>query len=443
MRRVVRPDRATTLALAVALAAVPAGAAHAAGWTAVSGLIPGTASDAALDGPRVLVTSISGRSVVVSTIAADRVALRQTVTTAGRLGAVRRLQVVRLGGGRALAVWQEAGAIRAALRQTPGDRFGPARTVSWFPGAATGAARHPAVGVTSAGEPVVAWWGGPAGGRLGVQASAMAPGGAWAPPVEVSAGTYPQLPPGAPPRLGIDVAGDPAGGVAVVWRQPAAAGETVMGAVRAADGTWVGPAALGSGPVGSAGPSAAAPAPGELLAAWPEDRGGRACAVAAALRATAVTRDDLVCRDGAVAGSVRVTATPGGGAIAAAAFRPADPSQGGAYVEVAARGATGAWTPSALAIARAGDVAGPVTATAGRSAVAASVARGVQFNRLRVALVGADGAVGRRIDGPTRPTPPPRTGVRVLPLGPGARVVLLLTPAPALRSWRPSILTLG
>jgi len=84
-----------------------------------------------------------------------------------------------------------------------------------------------------------------------------------------------------------------------------------------------------------------------------------------------------------------------------------------------------------------------VTATAGRSAVAASVARGVQFNRLRVALVGADGAVGRRIDGPTRPTPPPRTGVRVLPLGPGARVVLLLTPAPALRSWRPSILTLG
>jgi hypothetical protein len=438
---VVRPGRATILAVAVALAAVPAGAAHAAGWTAVSGLIPGTTSDAALDGPRVLVTSLSGRNVVVTTIEGDRVARHQTVTTAGRIGVVRRLQVVRLGGGRALAVWQEGGAIRAALRPTPGARFGPARTVSWFPGARTGAARHPAAGVTSAGEPLVAWWGGPAGGRLGIQASTMASGGAWAPPLEISAGTYPQLPPGSTPLLGIDVAGDPAGGVAVAWRQPAAAGETIVGAVRAPDGTWGAPAALGSGPVALSAPSVAAPAPGELLASWPEDRAGRACAVAATLRGAAVARDDVVCRDAAFAGYVRVTATPGGGATAAAAFRPAGPSQDGTFVEVAARGATGAWTPPALAIARAGDVAGPVTATAGRSAVGASV--GDRFHRVRVALVGADGAVQRRIDGPTRPTPPPRTSVRVLPLGPGARVVLVLTPAPSLRSSRPSILTLG
>jgi hypothetical protein len=163
--------------------------------------------------------------------------------------------------------------------------------------------------------------------------------------------------------------------------------------------------------------------------------------VAATLRGAAVTRDDLVCRDAAVAGSVRVTATPEGGTVAVAGFRPADPSQGGAFVEVAARGASGAWTPSALAIARTGDVAGPVAATAGRSAVAASV--GGRSNRVRVALVGADGAVQRRIGGPIRPTPPPRASVRVLPLGPGARVTLLLTPAPTLRSARPSILTLG
>jgi hypothetical protein len=112
-------------------------------------------------------------------------------------------------------------------------------------------------------------------------------------------------------------------------------------------------------------------------------------------------------------------------------------------VEVAVRDATGAWAPARLAIARAGDSTGPVPATAGRTAVAATVARGVQFNRVRVALIGADGAVVRRIDGPGRPTPPPNVSVRVLPLGPGARVALLLTPEPSLRSSRPSVLTMG
>jgi hypothetical protein len=165
--------------------------------------------------------------------------------------------------------------------------------------------------------------------------------------------------------------------------------------------------------------------------------------VAATLRGAAVSRDDVVCRDAAIAGSVRVARTPEAGALLAVAFRPSGPSQDGAAVEVAARGAADAWTAPRLAIARAGDVAGPVPATAGRSAVAASVARSVQFNRVRVALVGADGAVGRRIDGPARSMPPPRTSVRVLPLGPGGRVTLLLTPEPGLRSWRASVLTLG
>ena len=430
--------------LAIALAAVCAAPAQAAHWTTVSGLIPGSATDAALDGPRVLVTSVSGRHLVVTTVAGNRVARRQTITTAGRLGIVRRLQVVRLTGGRALAVWQEGSAIRASLRPSTGARFSPARAVSPFTGPNAGFALHPDVGVTSAGEPLVAWWGGPAAGRLGIYAAGMAGDGSWTTPVEISAGAYPALPPPAGPQLGIVVAADQAGGLGVAWRQPGGpAEEVVMGVLRAPDGTWGAPLRLGAGQISSL--SATAPAAGELLAVWGRIGGpSRWCVDAATLRGAAADRVEVGCRDGVGFLRPRVVRAPQGGAVVAEEVTPYPFTPTGTTVEVTARDAAGAWSPPQLAIALVGDTADPAASTGGRTAVPAVVSRGgVQFTRLSVAVVGADGRVLRRIGGPARPTPPPNTSVRVLPLGPGARVALLLTPAPTLRSSRPSILTLG
>jgi hypothetical protein len=437
VRRVVRPARATILALALALAAVPAGAAHAASWTAVSGLIPGSATDAALDGPRVVVTSVSGRDVVLTTIEDDRVARRQILTTAGRRGGVRWLQVIRVTGGRALAAWEERGVIRASLRPSAGARFSPARTVSAFPpappGVTPGVGLHPAVGATSTGEVVLAWWGGPANGRLGIYASSLAAGGSWSPAVEVSAGTYPQLPRPIGPLLGIAIAADQAGGLGVAWRQPAGQAEEIRAVMRSPDGTWGAPVLLGSGRIGPGAPQAAAPSPGELVAAWTAyDAGNRPCAVAAVLRGGAVTRDDVMCD---VGNAIDVVRTPSGGVILAS---------GGSSVQVSARQATAGWTPPQLALTRVGAFSGAVGGTGGRSAIPVVVeGTGGQFNRVRVAIVGADGAVLRRIAGPGRPTPPRHTGVRILPLGPGARVAMLLTRAPTIISERVSILTLG
>ncbi|HMN98124.1 MAG TPA: hypothetical protein PKD59_01805 [Miltoncostaeaceae bacterium] len=213
----IRIVRAAVLTVALAAASSPAAAAS---WSSVSGLVPGTATDASLDGARVLVASLAnGRRVDLTTIAHDRVARRQTLTTAGRAGTVRSLQVARLRGGRALAVWQEPGTVRAALRPSAGARFAPAVTVSRHPGAATGAAIRPVLTVTPTGEAVVAWLGGPAGGRLGIQVATLPAGGtAWSAPADVAGGTLPQIAgAGLSAPLPPAAAADPSGGVAVAW----------------------------------------------------------------------------------------------------------------------------------------------------------------------------------------------------------------------------------
>jgi hypothetical protein len=429
--------------LAVVVTAAGATPAAAAGWSTVSGLVPGTVTAASLDGPRVLVASLTDRRrVELTTIAHDRVHRRQTLTTSGRAGTVRHLQVARLRGGRALAVWQEPGAVKASLRPSAGARFSPAVRVSRHPDAPTGAAIRPVLTVTPAGEAVVAWLGGPSEGRLGIQVATLPAGGAaWSSPADVSAGTFPQFPgAGVSAPLPLAAAADPAGGVVVAWGQPpavtpAARALDVMAAVRTPAGSWAPPARLGTG---GSGLALAAPAPGDVVAAWHDG----ACVDAATLRGVVVTAAEIACRAGALPARLFLTRTAAGGVVLASGFVPQPVPQTNT-IEVAARDAAGVWTPSRLAIAGAGDPSGAVPATQGRTAVAATVGRGLQFNRVRVALIGPDGTVQRRIGGPTRPTPPPRSSVRVLPLGPGARVTMLLTPEPSLRSSRVSILTLG
>ncbi|MGE0027199.1 MAG: hypothetical protein AB7O78_01130 [Thermoleophilia bacterium] len=435
-----RITRALVLIIALAATASPA----AASWTTVSGLVPGTATSASLDGPRVLVSSLAnGRRVQLTTIVGDRVAKRQTLTTAGRSGTVRHLQVARLRGGRALAIWQEPGVVKASLRRSAGVPFSPAVTVSRFPGVATGAAIRPVLTVTPTGEAVVVWIGGPAGGRLGIQASSLAPGTtSWSAPVDVAGGALPQISGvglGAP--LPLSAATDNAGGVVVAWGAPASdparSSLDIVGAVRSPDGAWGTPVRVGAG-----GPplAVAATAPGDAVAAWQDG----ACVAAATLRGVAVTPATVSCHPGASVGQLALSRTPYGNAILAAEFIPQPfPTAGAPFVETAARSIGGGpWSAPIVPIALPADLGGIAQGSAFRTAVAATVARGAQFNGVRVVILNEQGTLLRRIGGPAMPTPPRNTSVRVLPLGPGARVALLLTPEPTLTSSRLSILTL-
>jgi hypothetical protein len=432
------------LAAAVLTAAVAAAPAHAATWTTVSGLIPGSVTSASLDGPRVLVASLKDRrSVEVTTIARERVARRQTLTTARRAGTFRYLQVARLRDGRALAVWQEPGVVKASLRRSAGARFSPAATVSRHRGTKTGAAIRPVLTVTPAGEAAVAWLGGPAGGRLGIQVATLpADGAAWSPPVDVSAGTLPQFPgAGLSAPLPLAAAADQVGGIAVAWGQPAAdparRSLDIVGAVRSPDGTWGTPVRFGDG-----GPplAVAAPAPGTVVAAWQDG----ACVAAATLRGARLIPATVSCHPGASVGRIALSRTPLGSLILAAQFMPQPaPTAGAPFIETAGWNFGDPWFPPIIPIALPGELAGIAQGSAFRPIVTATVARRGRFDAVRVVFLNEQGTLLRRLGGPAMPTPPRNTSVRVLPLGPGARVALLLTPERTLTSSRASILTLG
>ena len=179
-----------------------------------------------------------------------------------------------------------------------------------------------------------------------------------------------------------------------------------MGVLRAPDGTWGAPLRLGPGRSRPSRPRRRRR--GELLAVWGRIGGpSRWCVDAATLRGAAADRVEVGCRDGVGFLRPRVVRAPQGGAVVAEEVTPYPFTPTGTTVEVTARDAAGAWSPPQLAIALVGDTADPAESTGGRTAVPAVVSRGgVQFTRLSVAVVGADGSVLRRIGGPARPTPP-------------------------------------
>ena len=261
-------------AAALAAPAVAAPQARATTWTPVSGLVTGNVMDATADGSRVLVASVvDGRAVTLTTIAHGDVTHRQVLRTTPRRGLTRHMSVVALRFSDALAVWQDGGRIASSYRPSSSSPWGPATTVSAFPGVPTGAAAAPAVAVTAAGDVIVAWWGGPAGGRLGIQASAMRADGTWGAPIEISAGAYPQITAGGPPLVAVAAAASPDGGFGVVWRQPeppatpGVAHTAVVGVTRSPGGVWSAPVSLGTGEITSFELTAAAPAPGEVVTA--------------------------------------------------------------------------------------------------------------------------------------------------------------------------------
>ncbi|MGD9571436.1 MAG: hypothetical protein AB7V62_06130 [Thermoleophilia bacterium] len=456
MTRILR----SALLAAVLLTAGLATSAHAATWTPVAGVVPAEVTSAAADGPRTLAasTSRSGQHVVITTIAGGRVTRSQTIRG---LGTVRHLQVAALPGGRALAVWQGRNAVLSSLRPSPGARFGPAQVVSVFPGVTTGAARLPDLAVTTTGEPVVAWWGGPSGGRIGIQASSMAPDGTWGAPVDITAGTYANWPPGFGfPDPHFDIAADPAGGVVAAWRgdDVILLGVLMMGAVRSPSGEWGPVATLGLRGGYDAGvrldlPAVAAPAPGVLVAAWIDlslrRRPSAGCVTSATLRGSMVTPADVVCPSSGPPGEVRVAPAPGG-VVLATRVEPM-PSGGSAagqslgVQDVAALRSPGTWTGVRRAVARESLTTGLAPTTRGRTAMLTVLYSRAGLDGVRVALIEPDGTVSSRIGGPARPAIPRSARVRLLPLGPGARVALLVVPRTftGRSGARASILTIG
>ncbi len=429
MTRILR----SALLAAVLLTAGIAASAHGASWTPVSGLLPSGSTTAALDGPRILVGATTGdvKRVVLTTVARNAVARRQTLPGGGR---VRSLQVASLPGGRALAVWQGGNTVLASLRPSADAPFGDPRTVSVFAGAVTGAARIPALVVTTTGEAVVVWWGGIEGRTPSRWASSMAADGTWGEPVDIprgacmdggSVGTGPQV-------RDFAVAADPQGGLAIAWigEQLPPFGIRVAGAVRSPAWVWGPATSLGFGDFSMSAPAVAAPAPGVLVAAWVSE----GCTTSAVLRGGTLEDGTLFCTGYApLAASV-----PGGGAMVAA--QRAGARFGPGFGIVASLDPAGAGSPAQTAVSGMTTLSGLVPTTGGRTALLTIR----DYYAARVALIRPDGTVQRRISSPEGPQPP-LGGIRLLPLGPGATVALLLTSASRASGapMRARILTIG
>lgn len=422
MPRVSRVVRTTLLAAALAAlaasAAAPAAGATAGAWSPVTGLVRGAAVDATADGPRVLVLSLDRRRLIVSTVRDRHIARRHVI----RAGTVKGARIVALPEGRAVAVWGGPDGISSAYRPTAAARFGAPIVVSRHPGAATAFARAPTVAVTPSGRVVAAWWGGPVDGSAGIWAADLGSGGAWSAPVEVSA-------PAAQPQPPLAAAASPDGGMAVAWRENALppTGDrraTITGAARPATGAWAPPVALGTGSITSYDLTAASPTAGTVAAAWAESRAERpdrvtssTCLVAAVATAGAPTsRSALTCRAQYSPGRVRLVAAADGGLLAAwqaiPDYGPGHPLRSGIELFRAAPG-SGAWAPSGLAVADTlgyWDLEAFAPVPGGGALVLSDLAqtvRGTGGRQVRAVVVGDDGAVARRVAGPTAPRPAP------------------------------------
>lgn len=431
-----RPVALLVVCFVVAAGWAGTGSAAAVTWTPVRGALADRPLDAARDGARVLVLGQGARGLSVTTVARGAVAARQVVTKAR----VRHPRLLVTPSGAAVVVWSGPGTVFASHRPSRGARFGPARVVSAHPGAATGAAAAPSAAVAPDGRVLVAWWGGPAGGRLGIQASELGPSGRWSAPVEVSGGLYPQDRPDRP--IGLTAASAPDGGWAVAWNQvarrgPGARAIAQMAARRSPAGAWEAPVTLGEGDAFDGSPALAAGAGGELVAAWVEARGRRPdgvaqemCLVAARAADGTVARREPACRPLQSAGPPYLARTGGGGTLIA---WTTPPEAGGPAIEVYSR-APGAseWGAGRLTVAGSRGAPGVESfarSTGGRAVLVTQVFEPVRSRDdglIRVAVLAADGTVARRAAGPATPGRLPHHLKRFLAFAPG-RVTGVLT----------------
>ncbi|MEZ5081340.1 MAG: hypothetical protein R2878_11930 [Thermoleophilia bacterium] len=409
----------------LSLAVMPAAAAPA-GWTTVRGQLPASALDAAGDGPRTLVVGLEGRRLVVVTLRGRRVVRTETLGSGVRAGLLRGTRVISLTGGAALVVWSEGGRIASSSRPSAGARFGTSRTVSFRPAGARDVTRAPAVAAGPDGRVIVAWWGGPAGGRLGIWASDLGSAGRWGAPREISAGTYPVLNPPVPPVVAIGAAASPDGGFAVAWRQPVSGASIlsrkadVVGVTRLPGGDWSAPVVLGGGSLTSYDLSVVAPSAGTLAVTWADSRAERpdgvtstTCLVASVLRpGSAPASTDVTCRAQFSPGVARLVAAADGGVLAAWQVVPdwgaGAPLRAGIEVFRLAPDAA-AWTKTATAVASTlgfWDLDAFGARPGGGALLLSDLSQTVRQTsgrQVRAVLVRDDGMVERRLPGPRTP----------------------------------------
>lgn len=416
-------------ALALVALAAPASASP---WTPVRSPLGPFISDATADGSRVLVLGLQGRRLVVTTLRDRRVVRSQAVRTSARLGLIRNARVLPLPGGAALVVWDDGGRIASAYRPSPGVRFGPPRVVSRHAGAALGAARGPAVATGPGGGAVVAWWGGPAGGRVGIWAAELQPGGTWSAPREISAGTYPVLDPPSPPVVSIGAAASPDGGFAIAWRQPDTPGavftrpSSIVAATRSPAGAWSAPVVLGHGSLTSFDLPVVSASAGTLVTSWADSRTERpdgvttsTCLVSSVVRpgATPATTD-VSCRAQYSPGRVRLVAASDGGVLAAWQVEPdfglGSPLRAGIEIFRLVPGAT-SWTFAGPAVSNTlgyWDLDAFAARPGGGALLLSHLSQTVRQTtgrQVRAVVIADDGTVERRIEGPRSPRLLPRS----------------------------------
>ena len=440
-------------ALAIA-AAAGTGTAAAATWEPVRGTVTDRPVDAARDGAGVLVLTRGRLTLTVSRISGGRVGPPQVITRDRR---VRQARVLTSPRGSAVVVWSINGEILASRRPTRTGRFGPSRVVSRHRGAATGAAAGLIAASAPDGRVLAAWWGGPAGGRLGIQTAELGVDGSWSTPVDASGGTYPPptLTTGASAPVGASFAPGAGGGWIVGWTEtvgvPPAASSTLATTRRGGTAweptvrqpvgeLWSQPVILGTG--------------AETVAAWVEGRQRRpdgvaaeVCLIASRTVGAAVARRELGCQPSGIGvGAPQLLArTAGGGSMAT--WSVALP-QGLGATAFARLAGSDEWSAPALAVggARGGtQIEELQTIAGGRSALVAQILTPVvagDLGRLQIVLLGPDGAVRTRAAGPRTPGKPRTFSTAYLPLGSAAPHGVLLWPLPSMRH-RLSLVNLG
>jgi hypothetical protein len=451
------PRKATIATVAIVVALSAASTAGAVTSQPVAGTVPDRPVGAARDGAGVLVLTKGGVELRVSRVSRGRVGPPQMITRDRR---VRQAYVLTSPRGSAVVLWSTNGEILASRRPTRSARFGPARMVSRHPGAATGAAAGLMAASAPDGRVLAAWWGGPAGGRLGIQTAELGVDGTWSAPVDASGGTYPPpaLTTWSSPPVGASFAPGDGGGWVVGWTEATGplgvtppstlvttrrTGSTWEPTVRQPVGElWSPPVILGTGT--------------EIVAAWVEGRGRRpdgvaadVCLVASRTVGATSTRRELGCRPSGigVGGSKRLARTSGGGS----ALTWSVTGQPGLAAETFARAAgSDEWSAPALAIAGSRgsvQIEELQTVDGARTALVTQNVLPVfprDLGRLRIALLEPGGAVSRRADGPPTPGKPGSVNVVYLPLGSAGPQGIVLWPlASAPLRYRAALMDLG
>lgn len=157
------------------------------------------------------------------------------------------------GSGRATAVWQKDGVVKAAVQATAGGSFGSALAVSEAP---DGLASEPRLGLSSAGAATVVFEAGSPGGQKVMWSGGI---GAFADPQQLSS---------AGNSGDASVAVDGAGNAAAVWTRFDGTRETVEGSYRPAGGSFVAPTTLSKANTPGNTPGVAIDAAGNATAIW-------------------------------------------------------------------------------------------------------------------------------------------------------------------------------